>query len=147
MGAPTNRTAVSPRATADPLLRRFARLLWDRYRARVYLFGSRARGTENVQSDYDLVAVATTFVDVSRLRRCLDRDALWLQAGGWRLPLDLHCYTTEEFRREKAGLGYLGQAHRQGELLRVSPAPRRPVDTVSPSAGAPVSVPAYDQQH
>jgi hypothetical protein len=91
----------------------------------VYLFGSRARGTERAQSDYDLVAVAAAFVTVSRFRRCLDRDSLWLDAGGWRQPLDLHCYTPEEFRREKVGLGYLGQAHRRGELLRIAPAPRR----------------------
>jgi hypothetical protein len=36
----------------------------------------------------------------------------------------LHCYTPEEFQRQKAGLGYLGQAKRRGELLRV-PAARQ----------------------
>lgn len=115
---------------ANPLLRRFARRLRDRHGARLYLFGSRARGTPNRQSDYDLVAVAASFAEVSPFRRCLDRHQLWLDAGGWRQPLDLHCYSPEEFRIEKAGLGYLGHAHRRGELLRITAA-RRQRDTAT----------------
>jgi Nucleotidyltransferase domain len=125
MGAPIDATAVSARVAAESLLREFARRLWDRYQARVYLFGSRARGAEHAQSDYDLVAVAASFATTSWLRRCLDRDSLWLDAGGCRKPLDLHCYTPQEFRRQKAGPGYLGQAHRRGELIRISASPRR----------------------
>jgi hypothetical protein len=117
-----NGPTTKPRTVNDTLLRAFARQLWDHYQARVYLFGSRAKGTEQAQSDYDLVAVAASFADTSRFRRCLNRDSLWLDAGGWRKPLDLHCYTPEEFRRQKVGLGYLGDAHRHGELLRISPA-------------------------
>ena len=124
MGATAHRADLTAPAARDPVIQKFARLLWDRYRARVYLFGSRARGTDHSTSDYDLVAVSDSFADVSRFRRCLDRDALWLEAGGWRKPLDLQCYAPDEFRREKAGLGYLGHAHRSRQLVQVAAAPR-----------------------
>ncbi|HVC34478.1 MAG TPA: nucleotidyltransferase domain-containing protein [Chloroflexota bacterium] len=115
---------VTATGSDDALLCRFARLMEERYCARVYLFGSRARGTAGAQSDYDLVAVSPTFRYQSRFRRCLDRDEVWLAAGGWRKALDLHCYTPAEFRGETAGgLGYLGHAKRQGELLRIFPTP------------------------
>lgn len=110
----------------DVLLRRFARLMQERYHARVYLFGSRARGAAHPKSDYDLVAVSPIFRRETRLRRCIDRDEIWLASGGWRKALDLHCYTPEEFRVETAGgMGYLGQAKRQGTLLRISPTPQQ----------------------
>ncbi|MHB1416579.1 MAG: nucleotidyltransferase domain-containing protein [Chloroflexota bacterium] len=103
----------------DSLLLGFARLLQQRYGGEVYLFGSRARGTASVDSDYDLVAVAESFADVPRIRRAPDRYKLWREAGGWGISLDLHCYTPAEFRAELVGLGYLGQANRRGELIRI----------------------------
>lgn len=104
----------------DDLLIKFARLLARRYGARVYLFGSRARGTATPESDYDVVAVARAFEGQRPITRALDRYELWHEAGGWGIALDLHCYTPEEFRAQLAGLGYLGQAKRRGELLRVN---------------------------
>ena len=124
MGTRLDQTNVDSPATIDPLLRGFARRLLDHYHARLYLFGSRARGTQQAESDYDLIAVASSFAGVSMFRRCLDRDSHWLAAGGWRLALDLHCYSPEEFRQEKAGLGFLAHAYRQGELFRVAPVPK-----------------------
>ena len=91
----------------------------DRYGARVYLFGSRARGAARPESDYDLVAVAESFASEPVLRRAINRRELWRQAGGWRIALDLHCYTPREFREELVGLGFLGQAKRRGELIEV----------------------------
>ncbi|MBI4321709.1 MAG: nucleotidyltransferase domain-containing protein [Chloroflexi bacterium] len=118
-----------PKLTLDQqLLVRFAQLLRQRYDARLYLFGSRARGTAHQDSDYDLVAVAEAFSAQPLLRRGLDRGDLWREAGGWRIPLDLHCYTPKEFREELAGLGYLGQAKRRGELIEIkTPRARRTV--------------------
>jgi len=118
-------------AAQDELLSRFARIMRDRYKARVYLFGSRACGTAGEYSDYDLVAVSAAFERESRFSRCVDRGEMWLAAGGWRKALDLHCYTPEEFLGELRGLGYLGQAHARGELVLIKPAAR----TVSAGAG------------
>ncbi|TAK33889.1 MAG: hypothetical protein EPO21_11600 [Chloroflexota bacterium] len=91
----------------------------ERYGARLYLFGSRARGTAHSESDYDIVAVAHAFEGERKIERALDRFELWVEAGGWAIGLDLHCYTPDEFRRESAGLGFIGQSKRRGELIRI----------------------------
>lgn len=101
------------------LLSRFSLLMRQRYGARIYLFGSRARGTAHSESDYDLVAVAVAFSEQRMLGRAPDRRLLWRQAGGWGIGLDLHCYTPEEFRAELEGLGYIGQAKKRGELVGI----------------------------
>lgn len=55
-----------------------------------------------------------------RERYGADRYRLWREAGGFGISLDLHCYTPEEFQRELAGLGYLGQANERGELFKIT---------------------------
>ena len=91
------------------------------YYADLYLFGSHSRGTASPHSDYDLVAVSAFFAEQPILRRALDRRKLWREAGGWGIPLDLHCLTPEEFAAETGGFGYLGAAKRSGELVRIKP--------------------------
>ena len=103
----------------NTLLRRFARLLTKRYGARLFLFGSHARGTARPRSDDDLVAVSPAFRNLRRFDRAPDRFTLWRSAGGATIGLDLHCYTPEEFRAECASLGFLGQAKRRGELIGI----------------------------
>lgn len=114
---PTTRSAPE----GEALLREFARLLRERYGARLYLFGSRVRGDTRSDSDYDLVVVSSAFAEHPRFMRAPDQWRLWSEAGGWGIPLDLQCYTPEEFRRQLRGLGYLGQASRRGELVEVLP--------------------------
>lgn len=123
MGADAAPATARPARGQDRLLTRYARLMAERYGARLYLFGSRARGTTGPESDYDLVAVAESFVGQRRIARAPDRYRLWREAGGFGITLDLHCYTPEEFREELAGLGYLGQARRRRELVEVEPTP------------------------
>jgi len=101
------------------MLATYARLMAEQYGARLYLFGSRARGTTSPESDYDLVVVAESFAGQRRIARAPDRYRLWRKAGGFGISLDLHCYTPGEFREELAGLGYIGQASRRGELIEV----------------------------
>lgn len=119
MGADAAAAATRQQARQDPLLARFARLMRDRYAARVYLFGSRARGTATAESDYDVVVVSRRFEGQRRISRAVDLYAIWHEAGGWGIGLDVHCYTPEEFRAEAAGLGCLGHAKRRGELIRL----------------------------
>jgi hypothetical protein len=105
----------------ERLLAAFVRLMRERYGARIYLFGSYARGTARPGSDYDLVAVARAFAGVHPLDRVLDRGQLWREAGGWGVPLDLHCYTPEEFRRQLQHGGYLAMARARSELWEIQP--------------------------
>lgn len=119
MGGTTTSTTIRQDAPQDELLIAFARLMRKRYCTQVYLFGSRAKGTAHPESDYDVVAVSRVFNGQRRMARAADRYKLWYEAGGWGISLDLHCYTPDEFREELAGLGYLGQARRRRELMRV----------------------------
>jgi predicted nucleotidyltransferase len=103
----------------DRLIVGFAKLMRDRYGAELYLFGSRARGMGARDSDYDFAAVSPAFAKERDLYRALDRHRIWTEAGGYGIGLDLHCYTPEEFARELDSLGYLGEASRRGELLKI----------------------------
>ncbi|MBI4319699.1 MAG: nucleotidyltransferase domain-containing protein [Chloroflexi bacterium] len=108
------------------MLRRFAKLMRQRYGVTLYLFGSRARGTGRSDSDYDLVAVSKEFQHHKITSRVRDRWFLWLEAGGWGKGLDLHCLTPDEFREEtRYGWGYLGGSKRRGELIRIRVTPSR----------------------
>lgn len=111
---------VAVKPPPEGLLPAYARLLDARYRATLYLFGSRARGSSRPDSDYDLVAVSDAFATQPLWARAPDRRVLWRRAGGWGVPLDLHCYTEDEFRKELSGSGYLAQAKARGELRRIS---------------------------
>lgn len=115
--------AVAPRPLTRQagLLGRFARLMRDRYGADIHLFGSRARGTARPDSDYDIVAVADSFGSEPWYERGRAAGDLWIDAGGWRLGLDLQCYTPAEFRAELAGLGFVGLANARGELRKIEP--------------------------
>lgn len=121
-----NASATASRETEpidEALLIDFTKLLRSRYpHARVYLFGSRARGTPERYSDYDLIIVSQGFTGQRRLTRPVPLYALWRQAGGggFRHAVDLHCYTPTEFRRNLRGLGFIGQAKRRGELRVVT---------------------------
>jgi len=118
MGGVITQTTYRKAKTQEELVRRFARIMRQRYGATLYLFGSRARGTAGEDSDYDIVAVSEAFRGQKRTARVVDRFYLWLEAGGWGQGLDLHCYTPEEFHEQtKDGIGYLGQAWRRGELI------------------------------
>ncbi len=118
MGANAASARARQNPSQDDLLNRFARLVHSRYGARVFLFGSRARGTAHAESDYDIVIVARSFEGQRRIARARDRYSLWYEAGGRGIGLDLQRYTPEEFREELAGLGYLGQSKRRGELTK-----------------------------
>jgi hypothetical protein len=121
VGAHADDPAGRPAAAESALLSQFARLLGNRYGARVYLFGSRSRGDYRRDSDFDVVAVADAFGEQPRLGRARDRGDLWRAAGGSGIGLDLHCLTRAEFREETAGgFGAIGDARRRGELRLIS---------------------------
>ncbi|MGH2459266.1 MAG: nucleotidyltransferase domain-containing protein [Chloroflexota bacterium] len=65
------------------LLARFARAVRTRYRgARIYLFGSHARGTAATGSDYDVVVISQGFARQRLMARDVDLYGLWREAGG-----------------------------------------------------------------
>ncbi|MDR7521222.1 MAG: nucleotidyltransferase domain-containing protein [Armatimonadota bacterium] len=77
---------------------------------RAILFGSRARGDELLDSDYDLILVSSAFEGIAwpdRFRAVLDL---------WDLDVDLQplCYTPTEFARKSAEISTVAEAVREG---------------------------------
>ncbi|MBI5036109.1 nucleotidyltransferase domain-containing protein [Candidatus Micrarchaeota archaeon] len=63
--------------------------------ARIYLFGSQARGNANENSDFDLIIISEKFQKIP----FVDRGGnIWRKTSA-ALPADLLCYTPEEFAR------------------------------------------------
>jgi hypothetical protein len=120
LGANPAGAATRQAWTSDTILTLFAAEMKRRYGARVYLFGSRARGEARSDSDYDLIAVSDSFASEDRRwRRCPDRYQMWWQVGGWGKGLDLWCFTKREFAAQSRGLGFVGSASRRGEIVEV----------------------------
>jgi len=92
-------------------LSRFLQALSARFPLeRALIFGSRARGDELLDSDYDLLLVSPAFEDLAwpdRLRAALDL---------WDLDVDLQplCYTPSEFTRKSAEISVVAEAVREG---------------------------------
>jgi predicted nucleotidyltransferase len=89
--------------------------LIERYRpALVLLFGSRARGTAlSSHSDLDLLIVSEAFGGMPFLSRA--QEVLWtLQAP---FPVEVLCYTPQEYSRKKEELGIVRVASQEGVVL------------------------------
>jgi len=119
------RIPASPATSTTPtldtrLIQTFASLIRARWAdARIYLFGSHGRGTATSDSDYDIVVVTSSFVAQRPIERPVELYALWWEAGGQGISLDVHCYGPQEFRAQLGGLGYLGQARRRDGLKEI----------------------------
>jgi hypothetical protein len=74
------------------------------------LFGSRARGEELKQSDYDIVVVSKEFEGVHFLDRIYQLLELW----DYDWDVDLLPYTPEEFEKKKEEIGIVREAVREG---------------------------------
>jgi hypothetical protein len=62
----------------------------------VLLFGSHARGTAQLDSDYDFIIVSPRFAGVHPFDRARGLKDLFYEVGG-PAPMDLICLTPEEF--------------------------------------------------
>ncbi|HXH07779.1 MAG TPA: nucleotidyltransferase domain-containing protein [Vicinamibacterales bacterium] len=103
---------------ADPLIERFRREYLPSLRAlyapdAVIAFGSRARGDALEDSDLDLIVVSKSF----RGMRFIDRPAAVLQALRPSIPVELLCYTPEEFERKRREAGIVAEAVSDGIVL------------------------------
>ncbi|MBI3962610.1 MAG: nucleotidyltransferase domain-containing protein [Deinococcus sp.] len=80
---------------------------------RAILFGSRARGNELLESDYDLILVSPAFAPIPFPTRAAAINDLWhLDA-----PLEVLCYTPEEFQRKAQEISVVAEAEREGMEL------------------------------
>lgn len=98
----------------SPAFRRFlGRLRRELRPQRVLLFGSRARGDNRPDSDYDLLVVSDRFGSIPWVRRAALVTILW------DLPLDVEpiCLTPGEYRRRRNEISIVGEAVREGVAL------------------------------
>lgn len=77
---------------------------------RLILFGSRAKGTYNQESDFDLVVVSSDFKKTPWYKRSVELHLLWKED----YPIELLCYTPEEFERKKKEIGIVQTAWKEG---------------------------------
>jgi predicted nucleotidyltransferase len=80
---------------------------------RAVLFGSRARGDELVESDYDLLLVSPAFAGVGFAERIAEIQALWDLPEG----LEPLCYAPDEFERKRREISIVAEALREGREL------------------------------
>ena len=101
-------------AAEGDLLRRVVEAIrsWDP-RARVILFGSRARGDHLLNSDYDLIVVSSRFQGIPFPRRAA-AILKELYRRGVHGDFELLCYTPEELERKAREIGVVSVALREG---------------------------------
>lgn len=95
--------------------------------AEAILFGSRARGDELYESDYDLILVSPAFRWVPWTQRVASVLELW----DMDVPVEPMCYTPEEFAKKSGEHCSTAQAVQEGiklaggEAVRSMMTPRR----------------------
>ncbi len=80
------------------------------------LFGSRVWGKPHRDSDIDLIIVSPAFDGVHRLDRGVNLYLKW----NLKYPVDILCYTPEEFNRKKKFIGIVQQAAKEGIEIKAS---------------------------
>ncbi len=98
-------------------VRTFVRRVRERYPdARIFLFGSRAKGTARDDSDWDFIIVTEKFQNTRRVRRAVAMDKL----APLVLEVDFLCYTPEEFEKRKRGPTIVNEAICEGSLIELT---------------------------
>jgi hypothetical protein len=104
---------------ADPTIRRFLNDHWagieEKFSPNHFiLFGSRIYGIPHEWSDIDAIIVSGVFAKTPRV----NRSATFKRAIDLRLPMDVLCYTPEEFEDMRTGIGVVPDACREGVWLK-----------------------------
>jgi len=81
---------------------------------KVILFGSRARGDFQKDSDYDLLIVAKKFKGINIYERSV---AAYHLKRNVPVAMDILCLTPEEFEKRKKQIGIIQEADKEGVTL------------------------------
>ncbi|RMF90442.1 MAG: nucleotidyltransferase domain-containing protein [Methanobacteriota archaeon] len=80
---------------------------------KIILFGSRARGDNLKDSDYDIMIISPTFEGLNFRERIIEVYSLVEEP----LNVEVICLTPEEFKARKEELGIVGVAAREGRVI------------------------------
>lgn len=100
----------------DAILADFIQKLRHKYCiSELILFGSRAEGRADKESDYDLIIVSADFQGVEFTERIRTVYKLWANDAG----IDILCYTPQEFAKKASQIGLVSDATKRGIKLPV----------------------------
>jgi len=77
---------------------------------RFIFFGSRAKGNSKRYSDFDVLIVSPNFKEILWYKRPTKFYLMWKED----YPLELLCYTPEEFKRKTKKIGIVSEAIKEG---------------------------------
>ena len=96
----------------DLKIKDFLKRLKEKYHIRkVILFGSRARGDNFKDSDYDMIIVSDDFRGIFFTKRIANLYQFW---KFYPLEIEPLCYTTKEFEKKSKEHGIVRQAIKEG---------------------------------
>lgn len=99
----------------DAIIKDFVSRVRSEYRlTQAMLFGSRARGDQRLDSDYDVILVSPDFANIFFSKRSALMYDFWTH---WPLEIEPICYTPEEFEKKKNQIGTASEAVREGIAL------------------------------
>lgn len=87
-----------------------SKLIDSYHPSHVLLFGSRARGTPLKESDLDLLVVSESFEGIPFIQRT--QHILWTLRVPF--PIEVLCYTPEEYERKRKEIGIIQLASQEG---------------------------------
>lgn len=97
-------------------VKRFLQKVNEKYRlSSVIMFGSRVRNDYLEKSDIDLLLVSDDFEDI----KFFERPSCIYEYWDWKsgIPLEVICYTENEFKRKKRQMGFVRTAVETGRAI------------------------------
>ena len=99
----------------DPQIMDFIRRVRKKYKIQIAIFfGSRVRGDNLNDSDYDIILVSNDFDKIFFSKRISLMYNLWKH---YPLEIEPLCYTPEEFERKKTQIGIVQEAVKEGIII------------------------------
>lgn len=99
---------------ADNALESFVQKVKQHYPdARIYLFGSRAKGNHLLNSDYDIIIVSDFFSGIWFPKRMSNMLEYWDS----KEDLEVLCYTCAEFEQKMKGINIVSEALKHSKIM------------------------------
>lgn len=93
------------------LIRKFKRKIQQKINVdKLILFGSRAKGSSHKNSDFDIMVISKDFRKIKWYKRPVKLYTMWKE----NYPIDILCYTPEEFRKRTNKIGIVSEALQTG---------------------------------